>query len=362
MKTVLIVDDNATSLAMAKEVLNGHYQTLTLSSAEKMFALFKKIKPDLILLDIEMPEMDGFTAIEKLKANENTVDIPVIFLTVHTDAEKESKGLELGAVDFVGKPFSSAVLLNRIANHLRIDEMIKKRTERIERLHQLRIDEAVKKRTERIERLQSGIVFTLANIAESGDKMTKGHIERTSLYVKILIDAMLAKGLYLDEMVEWDLNLVAASALLHDIGKFSIPSSILNKPAKLTPEEFAEMQQHVEEGELIIDQMIEKSGNALFLRHAKLFAGFHHERWDGKGYPREFKGEEIPLQGRIMAIVDVYDALISERPYKPVFSCEKAEEIILEGSGTLFDPKITDVFQDVKNAFAMVVKDYRSGS
>ncbi|MCL2101007.1 MAG: response regulator [Fibromonadales bacterium] len=357
MKTILIVDDNATNLAMAKQDLGEHYQTLTLSSAEKMFALFKKIKPDLILLDIEMPEMDGFAAIEKLKANESTANIPVIFLTVYTDAEMESKGLSLGAVDFVGKPFSPDVLLSRIANHLRIDELVKKRAERIERQSQLRIDETIKKRTEKIERLQNSVIFTLANAVENRDKMMDGHIKRTSQYIKILADAMIADGLYLDEMADWDLNLMIAAARLHDIGKIAVPDTILNKPAKLTPEEFAEVQRHVEEGELIIDQMIEETRDSLFLRHAKLFAGFHHERWDGTGYPREFKGEEIPLQGRIMAIADVYDALVSERPYKRAFACGKAEEIIMEGSGTLFDPKIISVFQGVKDDFAKVVED-----
>ncbi|MDR2732078.1 MAG: response regulator, partial [Fibromonadaceae bacterium] len=322
MKTIFVVDDNNTNLTKAKEVLGSHYRVLALPSAEKMFALFVKIKPDLILLDIDMPEMDGFVAIEKLKANESTAHIPIMFLTASTDVEMEAKGIKLGAIDFVKKPFSPPVLLNRIANHLHIDEMIRKRTEQIE-LH-----------TEQIVRLQNGIVFTMANLVESRDKITGGHIERTSRYIKILMDAMMGKGLYLEEMIEWDLDMVVASARLHDVGKISVPDLILNKPDKLTQEEFAKIRLHTTEGEQIIDDMIDQTGQALFLYHAKLFAGYHHERWDGNGYPYGKKSEEIPLQGRIMAVADVYDALVSVRPYKKAFTCEEAEAIIQKDSGT----------------------------
>jgi len=310
---------------------------LTIPSAEKMFSLFSKITPDIILLDIEMPEMDGFTAIAKLMANEYTARIPVMFLTASTDYEMEAKGLALGAVDFISKPFSEPVLLNRIANHLHIGEL-------------------VKKRTERIEQLQNGIVHTFADIVESRDKITGGHIARTSQYIKVLMEAMASKGAYLEELIEWDLNMAIASARLHDVGKIAISDLILNKHGKLTSEEFIEMKRHTLEGEKIIEQMIAQTGDALFLHHAKLFAGSHHERWDGKGYPRNLKGEEIPLQGRIMAIADVYDALVSERPYKPAFGCEQAEEIIQKDSGVYFDPVIVNVFNEVKRDFANIAE------
>jgi putative two-component system response regulator len=247
--------------------------------------------------------------------------------------------LKLGAVDFVTKPFSPPVLLNRVANHLHIDELIKKRTEQLEQ------------RNEQIERLQDSIVFTLANIVESRDKITGGHIERTSRYIKILIEAMLANGVYAKEISKWDLDMAIASARLHDVGKIAVSDLILNKPEKLTPEEFSAMRCHVSEGESIINQMIAKTGDAEFLLHAKLFIGYHHERFDGKGYPRGLSGEDIPLQGRIMAIADVYDALVSERPYKSSVLCEEAEEIIKSESGASFDPKITDVFWEVKDKF-----------
>jgi len=337
MKTVFVVDDNPVNLAIAKQALSGKYRILTISSAEKMFSMFSKIMPDLILLDIEMPEMDGFVAISKIMANELTARIPVMFLTASTDSEVEAKGLALGAVDFVSKPFSAPVLLNRIANHLHISEL-------------------VKKRTERIEQLQNGIVFTFANMVESRDKITGGHISRTSQYIKILMDAMISKGVYLEELSDWDLNMVIASAHLHDVGKIAVSDLILNKQGKLTLEEFVEMKRHTTEGEKLIDQMIEQTGDALFLHHARLFAGSHHEKWNGLGYPRSLQGEKIPLQGRIMAIADVYDALVSERPYKPAFTCEEAEEIIKKDSGISFDPHIVDVFNGVKGEFAAIAE------
>jgi len=340
MKTIFVVDDNPVNLATAKQALSGEYRVLTVPSAEKMFSLFSKVMPDLILLDIEMPEIDGFTAIAKLMANEITARIPVMFLTASTDSEIEAKGLSLGAVDFVSKPFSAPVLLNRIAHHLHISDL-------------------VKKRTERIEQLQNGIVFTFANIVESRDKVTGGHITRTSQYIKILIDAMVNKGVYLEELNDWDLNTVIASSQLHDVGKIVVSDLILNKQGKLTFEEYHEIKRHTTEGENLIDQMIAQTGDALFLQHARLFAGSHHERWDGKGYPRGLREEEIPLQGRIMAIADVYDALVSERPYKPAFTCEEAEEIIRKDAGTAFDPLIVDIFNDVKGKFAAIAESNR---
>lgn len=338
MKTVFVVDDNAVNLATAKQALSkGGYRVLTIPSAEKMFSLFSKMTPDIILLDIEMPEMDGFTALAKLMANEYTARIPVMFLTASTDSEMEAKGLALGAVDFISKPFSEPVLLNRIKNHLHIGEV-------------------VKKRTERIEQLQNGIVFTFADIVENRDKVTGGHIARTSQYIKVLMNAMISKGVYLEELIDWDLDMAIASSRLHDVGKIAISDLILNKQGKLTAEEFNEIKRHTTEGEKVIDQMIAQTGDALFLRHAKIFAGAHHEKWDGKGYPRGLREEEIPLQGRIMAIADVYDALVSERPYKPAFTCEEAEAIIKKDSGTAFDPLIVDVFNEIKEEFAAIAE------
>jgi len=336
MKTIFVVDDSDTNLSMAEKTLDKFYRVMTMPSAEKMFSLLEKITPDLILLDIEMPNIDGFTALEKLKSNNSWAKIPVMFLTGRTDAKVEARGFEMGAVDFITKPFSAPVLINRIKTHLDIEEIIHDRTAQL-------------------GRLQNGIVSVLANIVENREnEETGGHIERTSAYIKILINEMKKRGVYKDIISEWDTDKMIASARMHDLGKISITDLIVNKPGKLTEDEYKIMKTHAEEGEHIIDKIIAQTGDGEYLRNARLFAGSHHERWDGKGYPHMLKGEEIPLQGRIMAIVDVYDALVSERPYKKAFSDEEAVQIIMENAGTHYDPKIAEVFFDVKELFKEV--------
>jgi len=340
-KTIFVVDDNDTNLAAAKDALKDHYRVMTLPSAAKMFAMMEKLPPDLILLDIEMPDMDGFQALSRLK--ESKTDIPVIFLTSLNDAEVEVKGFQLGVIDFITKPFSAPVLINRIKTHLEIDELIRERTAQ---LHQ---------KTIQLQNLQNAIIFGFADMVECRDEGTGGHIERTSSYIKILVDAMAAEGVYLDEIQKLDMDLFVSSARLHDVGKIAISDLILNKPGKLTDEEFTTMKTHTIEGELALDQIASRTDDVEFLRNARLFAGSHHERWDGKGYPRGLSGLDIPLQGRVMAIADVYDALVSERPYKKAFSPEKAVEIIMENSGTQFDPSVAGVFYNARGKFEAVV-------
>jgi len=335
MKTIFVVDDSDTNLSMAEEALDKLYRVMTMPSAAKMFSILEKIIPDLILLDIEMPDTDGFTALVKLKSNSSWANIPIVFLTAHTDAEMEARGFEMGAVDFITKPFSAPVLVNRIKTHLDIDELIRERTAQL-------------------NRLQNSIVSVLANIVENRNKDNDGHIERTSAYIKILLDEMKRRGVYTDIISNWDTDKIIASARMHDLGKISIADLIVNKPGKLTEEEFTVMKTHAKEGEQIIDKIIAKTGDGEFLRNARLFAGSHHERWDGNGYPYMLKGEEIPLQGRIMAIVDVYDALVSERPYKKAFTDEEAVQIIMENAGTHYDPKLAEIFFSVKELFKEV--------
>jgi putative two-component system response regulator len=329
MKTIFVVDDSDTNLSMAEAVLEEHYRVMTMPSASKMFELLKKIIPDLILLDIEMPEIDGFDALKRLKSESTLSEIPVIFLTGRNDAAAEVRGFEMGVVDFITKPFSAPVLLNRMKNHLDIDEIIRERTSQL-------------------RGLQNSIVAVLADMVETRDKGTGGHIERTSHYIKILLQEMKEQGLYAEEMSGWDIEKIISSARMHDLGKISITDIIINKPGKLTENEFEIMKSHAEEGERIINEIIMRTGEGDFLLNAKLFAGTHHERWDGKGYPRGLKETEIPLQGRIMAIVDVYDALVSERSYKKAFSDEEAIEIIMQNSGTHFDPAITKLFYEAR--------------
>ena len=343
MKTILVVDDNTFNLTLAEEALDGQYRVIAVSSAAIMFKMLEKVVPNLILLDVEMPDVDGFEVLKKLKSIPTFEDVPVIFLTSLSDADNEAYGIELGAVDFISKPFSKPVLLNRINNHLNVDEQIRLRTAQLtERTEQLT------KRTEQLTNLKNGIVYALADIVESRDKNTGGHIDRTSLYIEILIDAMVEQGVYVDEMYGWDLESVISSARLHDVGKVTISDVVLNKPGKLTDEEFQIMKSHAAEGENIINRTIERTGDAEFLNSAKLFAAYHHERWDGSGYPYGLQGEEIPLHGRIMAIIDVYDALVSERPYKKPFAHEEAIDIIKKESGKHFDPRIANVFVSIE--------------
>jgi len=338
-KTIFVVDDNSTNLTAAEKALMNQYRVIALPSAEKMFKALEKFEPDLILLDVEMPEMNGFDAMKRLKSDEKFAEIPVIFLTSLSDAESEAYGIKLGAVDFILKPFSEPVLLNRIRNHLHIDEIIRARTKQL------------LERTEQLERLKNGLVFTMADLVENRDKNTGGHIDRTAAYMQILIDAMVEQKIYTDEMHDWDIDSVVSSARLHDVGKMVIPDSILNKPGKLTDEEFAIMKTHSSEGADIIDKAIKRTGNAEFLLNAKKIAAYHHEKWDGSGYPYGLAGEDIPLQGRIMAIADVYDALVSERPYKKAFTHEEAVNIIVKDSGRHFDPVLVDCFVKVKDMF-----------
>ena len=338
-KIVFVVDDSATNLATAADALHNDYRAITMSSAARMFTILEKVTPDLIMLDIDMPEMDGFDAMKRLKANKAFEDIPVIFLTALNDATNEAYGIELGAVDFISKPFSETVLLNRVRQHLHIDEIIRERTEQL------------RQRTNQLMQLQNSIVHTLADVVENRDNTTGNHIERTSVYMRILIEAMQEYGVYADEMVHWDLDSVISSSRLHDLGKISVPDSILNKPGSLTEEEYRIIKEHSRSGERIIEQMVEQSGEAEFLRNAQYAAAYHHERWDGTGYPHGLKETDIPLQGRIMAIVDVYDALTSERPYKQPYTHEESVQLILNDSGRYFDPLIVDVFVDIHHRF-----------
>jgi putative two-component system response regulator len=339
VKTIFVVDDSDTNLATAKAALEGSYKVFTIPSAQKMFKLAEKIIPDLILLDVDMPEMDGFQAMELLKADAKMSRIPVMFLTARSDAAVEVRGFELGAVDFVTKPFSAPVLLKHIEMHIGLDELIKKRTEQL-------------------IRQQNGIISVMADIVESRDQITGGHIERTQKYLEILLTAMLGTGLYAEKISGWDMNIVIPSAQLHDIGKISVPDHILNKPGKLEKDEFEAIRAHAAEGARLVDKIAGKIGGGDFLVHAKLFAAAHHEKWNGTGYPKGLSGEEIPLQGRVMAIADVYDALISERPYKKPFSHEEAVELIKNDAGTAFDPKIVEVFLNVADEFWVEVMIY----
>lgn len=331
-KMVFVVDDTDTNLAKAEECLESFYDVMTLPSGARLFAVLKRIIPHVILLDIEMPQMSGFEVLKILKENPLYEGIPVIFLTSIMDSEIESKGFQCGAVDFINKPFAANVLLHRLRLHVGIAELISEKTVQLQRSHK-------------------NLILILADMVDSRDHNTGGHTDRTAAYIRIIIEEMQRMGVYLEEVAHWDLDLMATSAILHDVGKIGVSDMILNKPARLTDEEFRIMKSHAIKGTRILQGIIERSGEDIFLTNALHFAANHHECWDGTGYPQGLKGTGIPLQGRIMAIADVYDALISERPYKPPFTHERAVEMIAEESGTRFDPALVKVFLTVAHKF-----------
>ncbi|MDR0854725.1 MAG: response regulator [Clostridiales Family XIII bacterium] len=352
LKKILLVDDNAANLTAGKTILKENYKVYPAPSAEIMFDILETITPDLILLDIEMPEKNGYEALKELKDNPKWWEIPVIFLTSRSDEGSELEGLSLGAIDYVTKPFSAPLLLKRIENHLFIESQRKQLVDFNENLEGM-----VARQTEHVMNLQSAVLSTVADLVEFRDDITGGHISRTQTYLKLLIDQMMEDDIYMDEVKNWDMRYLLQSAQLHDVGKIAISDLILNKPGKLTDEEFETMKSHAAVGVQAIKRIEENTNEHSFLKHARLFAGAHHEKWDGSGYPAGLSGTDIPLEGRLMAIADVYDALISPRPYKKPFSTEVAKKIILEGKGTHFDPSLIDVFEKVSDKFEAVAKE-----
>ncbi len=346
-KKILLVDDNLTNLSIGKSALGATYEVYTVPSGEKALLLLSKIIPDIILLDIEMPEMNGYETLRKIKANTEIPYIPVIFLTAKSDEGSELEGLNMGAVDYVVKPFSAPLLLKRIESHLRLQDF----TNNLQKM----VDEKTKKVVE----LQDAILNVVAELVECRDGATGGHIERTQHYLESLLNKLMKSEIYSEETKGLNTKLLIQSAQLHDVGKISIPDAILQKPGRLTDEEFEIMKTHSAHGQEIIERISKQTDESEFLEQASILAYTHHERWDGKGYPNGLKEKEIPIQGRLMAIADVYDALISERPYKKPFTHAEAVNIILDGKGTQFDPELVDLFTDVQSEFDAIAKIMR---
>lgn len=338
-KKVLLVDDNPTNLKLARNALMEKYDVFTAPSADKLFQFLEKNLPDIILLDVLMPEMNGYEAIKILKQNPRSAGIPIIFLTSQNDTNSELEGFTLGAVDYVSKPFSPQLLLKRVDVHVLVESQKKELKYINDHLVQL-----VEEKTGEVLELQNAVLKTVTNLVEYRDDVTGSHVERAERFLYLLVEEMKEQGVYRDELEAWDIKLFLQSAQLHDVGKIAIRDNILLKPARLTIEEFNEMKKHTTFGETIIDKIQQSAPESAFLTHAKIMAGTHHERWDGSGYPRGLAGTGIPLQGRLMAVADVYDALMAERPYKKAFPLEQVVEIINQGKGGQFDPVLVDVF------------------
>jgi putative two-component system response regulator len=350
---IFLVDDNETSLTAGKNILKDKYRVYPALSADIMFELLENITPELILLDVEMPGVDGYQALERLRKDPARADIPVIFLTAMTDEGSELKGLSLGAIDYIYKPFAAPLLLKRIENHLLSENRKKQLMEMNDNLEEL-----VQKRTAQIMKLKNVVLNTVANLVEFRDEVTGGHIVRTQKYLELMVRKLIETGMYAEETSTWSIDQLISSAQLHDVGKIFISDAILSKPDKLTHDEFETMKGHATAGiraiKLIEGELTDEEND--FMRYARQIAGGHHERWDGSGYPNGLKGEDIPLTARLMAIADVYDALVSARPYKRPFSAETARQMIAEESGTHFDPSLVEVFLEVADKFAEVAR------
>ena len=344
---ILLVDDNTTNLQLLHETLDGiGYRLLIAKNGKTALAIARKAKPALILLDIMMPEMDGYEVCRRLKADEKTNRIAVIFITALADEDDEAKGLALGAVDYLTKPFNPDLVRARVRIHLELKQ------------HQDQLERLVRERTRRLELTQAVTIESLATLAEYRDPETGGHIKRTQNYVKVLAKQLKQHPRFRDDLNDDVIELLYMSAPLHDLGKIAVPDHILQKAGKLTDEEFAEMKKHTNYGHDALRITEQKLGEDSFLRYAREIAYTHQEKWDGSGYPTGLKGDEIPISGRLMALADVYDALISKRVYKPPFPHEKAVEIIIEGKGNHFDPDIVDAFIELEQTFRNIALSF----
>ncbi len=346
--TILIVDDAYESITVLSELLNHEYRSLAATTGEKALRICSGDKPpDLILLDIMMPDLDGYEVIRRLKLEPRTAEIPVIFLTAKSNVQDEQKGLDLGAVDYITKPPSPPIVLARIRTHLhakQASDFIRSRRDFLEN--------EVIRRTREIRTIQDVAMVAMGSLAETRDNETGNHIRRTQFYMSVLGERIRDHPRFRGSLSDETIDLLRKSASLHDIGKVGIPDSILLKPGKLSPEEFAIMKTHTTLGRDAIlagEKLLDSP--ASFLHHSREIAWCHHEKWDGSGYPRGLRADEIPLSARLMALSDVYDALISKRVYKAAFPHETAARIIQEGAGTHFDPDIAAAFLDVSDRF-----------
>jgi putative two-component system response regulator len=354
--TILAVDDTPDNLLLISGLLKNDYHVRVANSGERAIKIAQSDNPpDLILLDIMMPEIDGYAVCKALKADKNTRYIPIIFLTAKTEIEDETRGLEMGAVDYITKPISPPIVLARVKTHLALKQL-----QDFLRDQNAFLESEVQKRTEEIVAIQDVTIHAMASMAETRDNETGNHIRRTQYYVKVLAEKLrlhprFEKFLNNDKTIE----MLFKSAPLHDIGKVGIPDAILLKPGRLTSEEFDVMKTHTTLGRDAIVHAEKNLGiEVQFLQYAKEIAYSHQEKWDGSGYPEGLSGDSIPISARLMAVADVYDALISRRVYKQPMPHDEAVKIMLEGKGQHFDPDMIDAFIQCQNQFKQIGEKY----
>lgn len=340
MKHILLVDDNLANLKLASNLLKEYYKVSLTKSGAQALEFCKKNKPDLILLDINMPEMDGFETIEALKSDMRTHNIPVIFLTATNDSEVEAKGFEYGAVDFIIKPFAKRSMMHRIETHLQLFD------------YQQHLENVVKE-------LEDSIITSFCELIECRDNETGGHVERTKEYVRLIAKQLQQTGKYTHILSDHYIEMLVRSAPLHDIGKIGIRDVVLLKPGRLTEAEYEEMKKHTLIGAEVLETIMKKMPSQKYLDIAKEIAASHHERFDGEGYPCKLDGEEIPLSGRIVSVADVYDALITDRIYRKAMSHKEACSLILSGKGNQFDPQVIEAFIAIEDKIYEVAQSRR---
>ena len=353
--TILVVDDTPENLTMMSFLLKDRYKVKVANHGQKALRIAaSEPQPDLILLDIMMPEMDGYEVCRQLQQDPQTRNIPIIFLTAKSSVEDEEFGLGLGAVDYITKPISPPVVLARVKTHLSLKasaDFLRSKSDYLE--------QEVAKRTREISAVQDVTILAMASLAETRDNETGNHIRRTQHYVKALAEALRQQPKFATVLDDHTIAMLFKSAPLHDIGKVGIPDRILLKPGRYEPEEFAIMQRHPLLGLQAIEHAEQSLGTSVdFLRVAKEIAYGHHEKWDGSGYPQGLVGEAIPLSARLMALADVYDALISRRVYKEGMPHQQAAGIIGQGRGSHFDPDVVDAFFQIEQTFVAIAQRY----
>lgn len=345
--TVLIVDDTPANISLLGNVLNPHYIVKAVTQGLRAQQVASEEQPDLILLDIMIPDLDGFKVCKQLKADPYTRHIPVIFLTSKTELKTEEAGMSLGAVDYITRPINPEILLSRVKAHF--TDAATLRTMRVNNEY---LEYEVLKRSRAMASLQQASILAMAALAEVRDQDTGNHLRRTQNYMRALGNHLKSHRRFAHYLTQQVIDILYQCAPLHDIGKVGIPDRILLKPGRYTLQEFEIMKTHPTLGWHALTQAEFVAGEPIeFLEIAKDIVLGHHEKWDGSGYPQGLKGDAIPIPARLMALADVYDALISKRIYKPGMSHEAATEIILEGRGTHFDPEVVDAFFALSEEF-----------
>jgi len=353
--TVLVVDDTPDNLSLMSSLLKDDYKVKVANGGEKALKIAQSDSPpDLILLDIMMPGIDGYEVCQRLKADPATSEIPVIFLTARAEVDDERRGLEMGAVDYITKPISPPIVLARVHTHLTLKasaDFLRDKADFLEL--------EVAKRTREVSAIQDVTILAMASLAETRDSDTGNHIRRTQFYVKALADQLKTHPRFSRYLTETTIAMLFKSAPLHDIGKVGIPDRILLKPGRFTPDEFEIMKTHTTLGRDAIEHAERSLGTEVaFLCMAKEIALSHQEKWDGSGYPEGLSGDDIPISARLMAVADVYDALISRRVYKEGMPHEKACGIMIEGRGTHFDPDVLDAFVAIHEEFRAIAAKF----